>query len=164
MYRYMTATVTFEPTEAMIKETYAAFNKSLPQIQNITGISWTLNLEPLPPQIYDAQGGSGANALGLTGEGGRSLVVCLVSPSWSDAAQNQQVYDAARALMDDISARAKTLGVHDPYIYLNYAAPWQEVIASYGAESVSKLRLVRDKYDPKHIFTKYVRGGFKIPE
>lgn len=30
--QYMTATVTFEPTDAMIKEAYAAFSKSLPQI------------------------------------------------------------------------------------------------------------------------------------
>ncbi|KAI8623619.1 putative oxidoreductase [Xylariaceae sp. FL1651] len=161
--QYMTATVTFEPTEAMIKEAYTAFNRSLPQVQNVTGISWTLNLEPLPPQMYEAQGGSGANALGLTGQGGRSLVVCLISPSWSDAAQNEQVYAAARALMDDISVRAKTLGVYNPYIYLNYAAPWQDVVSSYGAESASKLRYVRDKYDPHHVFTKQVTGGFKIP-
>jgi hypothetical protein len=43
----MAATVTFEPTEAMIREAYAAFNASLPGIQNVTGISWALNLEPL---------------------------------------------------------------------------------------------------------------------
>ncbi|KAI0157384.1 putative oxidoreductase [Xylariaceae sp. FL1272] len=161
--QYMTATVTFEPTEAMIKEAYVAFNKSLPQVQHVTGISWALNLEPLPPHIYEAQGGSGANALGLTDQGGRSLVVCLISPSWSDAAQNDQVYVAAKALMDDISARAKRLDVHDPYIYLNYAAPWQDVISSYGAASVARLRQVRAKYDPDRVFTKQVAGGFKIP-
>ncbi|KAI1319385.1 putative oxidoreductase [Xylariaceae sp. FL0255] len=162
--QYMTSTVTFEPIEAMIKETYAAFNKSLPYVQNVTQISWALNLEPLPPQIYDAQGGSGANALGLTGQKGRSLVMCLISVSWSDATQNQQVYDATRALMDNISACAKNLGVFDPYIYLNYAAPWQDVISSYGVESVAKLRRVRDKYDPNFVFTKQVAGGFKIPD
>ncbi|KAI1159204.1 hypothetical protein F5B18DRAFT_655871 [Nemania serpens] len=119
--QYMTATVTFEPTDAMIKEAYAAFSKSLPQIDPE---------QPLPPQIYEEQGRSGANARGLTGQGGRSLVVYLISPSWSDAAQIQQVYNAARVLMDDISARVNALGIHDPYIYLNYAAPWQEVLSS----------------------------------
>lgn len=113
MLRYTTSPVTFEPTEAMIKEAFAAFNKSLAQVQNITQISWILNLEPLPPQIYKVQGGSGANTLSITGQGGRSPVVCLISVGWPDAAQNQQVYDAARALMDDISARAKTLGTYD---------------------------------------------------
>ncbi|KAI1345673.1 putative oxidoreductase [Xylaria sp. FL0043] len=161
--QYMTATITFEPTEAMIRETYAAFNASLPQIQNVTGISWALNLEPLPPQIY-TRGGVETNALGLTNENGRSLVVCLISPSWSDGGQNEQVYAAARALMDDIAARAKTLGVYDSYIYLNYAAPWQDVIPSYGTESVKKLQQLRARVDPNQVFTKKVMGGFKIPD
>ncbi|KAI1173439.1 putative oxidoreductase [Nemania sp. FL0916] len=161
--QYMTATVTFEPTEAMIRETYAAFNASLPLVKNITGISWALNLEPLPPQIY-TRGGADTNALGLTNEHGRSLVVCLISPSWANGAQNEQVYAAARSLLDDISARAKKLGVFDPYIYLNYAAPWQPVIESYGADNVKKLQKLRARVDPHHVFTKKVPGGFKIPD
>ncbi|KAI0965079.1 putative oxidoreductase [Xylaria arbuscula] len=161
--QYMTATITFEPTEAMIKETYAAFNASLPQINNVTGISWALNLEPLPPQIY-TNGGANTNALGLTNQNGRSLVVCLISPSWSDASQNGQVYAAARALLDDIASRAKKLGVYDPYIYLNYAAPWQNVIKSYGAANVKKLQQIRARVDPNKVFTRKVTGGFKIPE
>ncbi|KAI1110833.1 putative oxidoreductase [Nemania sp. NC0429] len=161
--QYMTATVTFEPTEAMIRETYAAFNASVPLIKDVTGISWALSLEPVPPQIY-TRGGTDTNALGLTKENGRSLVVCLISPSWSDAAQNDQVYAAARSLMDDIVARAKTLNAHTPYIYLAYAAPWQEVIQSYGAENVKKLQQLRARVDPNQVFTKRVDGGFKIPD
>lgn len=163
MIRYMTATVTFEPTEAMIRETYAAFHASVPQIKDVTGISWALSLEPVPPQLY-TRGGVDTNALGLTNEKGRSLVVCLISPSWADAAHNDQVYDAARNLMDDITARAKTLGAHTPYIYLDYAAPWQDVIQSYGAENVRKLQRLRARVDPNQVFTKRVTGGFKIPD
>ncbi|KAI1158147.1 putative oxidoreductase [Nemania serpens] len=161
--QYMTATVTFEPTEAMIRETYAAFNASLPQIQNVTGISWALSLEPVPPQLY-TRGGVDTNALGLTNENGRSLVVCLISPSWADSAHNDQVYDAARSLMDDIVARAKTLGAYTPYIYLAYAAPWQDVIQSYGAVNVKRLQRLRARVDPNQVFTKRVTGGFKIPD
>ncbi|KAI0160715.1 putative oxidoreductase [Xylariaceae sp. FL1272] len=140
--QYLSTTVTFQPTEVMIKETFAAFNKSLTQAKEIKDVSWVVNLEALPPQIYQAQGGSGASALGITGgRSSRSLVVCLLSVGWPVAAQNQQVYDAARGLIDDI-----------------------DVMASYGAESVAELRRVRDKYDPKHVFTRQVSGGFKIPE
>lgn len=154
------ATTTFVPTEAMIRETYAAFNASLAAVQNLTGIMWTLNLEPLPPQIY--QRGAADNSLGLEDRSG-TLVVCFLSRSWPDADQDEQVYAAARALMDDIEVRAKKLGVYDPYIYLNYAAPWQDVIASYGQESVSQLRALRARVDPCEIFTRQVPGGFKIP-
>ncbi|KAI1762279.1 hypothetical protein GGR53DRAFT_468473 [Hypoxylon sp. FL1150] len=51
--RYMTATTTFAPTEAMIRATYEAFNASLPLVQNVAGIMWAVNIEPLPPQIYE---------------------------------------------------------------------------------------------------------------
>ncbi|KAI0895158.1 putative oxidoreductase [Annulohypoxylon nitens] len=160
--RYMTATTTFVPTEAMIRATYDAFNASLSLLQDVTGIMWAVNLEPLPPHIY-TRGGADTNALGLTGRKG-SLVVCLVSPSWSDAAHDEQVYSAARSLMTDIEGRAKKLGVYDPYIYLDYAAPWQDVIKGYGEDSVKRLQELRKKVDPNLVFTRNVKGGFKIPE
>ncbi|ROW15544.1 hypothetical protein VPNG_02332 [Cytospora leucostoma] len=157
---YLNATTTFIPTEAMIRETYAAFDASLPAIQHLTGIMWALNLEPLPPQIYARAAAD--NALGLGGRKG-SLVICLLSPAWQDASQDEQVYAAARALMDDVEARAKKLGVYDPYVYMNYAAPWQDVIGGYGEESVARLRALRVRVDPDGVFTSRVEGGFKIP-
>lgn len=154
------ATTTFVPTEAMIKETYTAFDASLALVQNLTGIMWAINIEPLPPQIYAR--GSADNALGLADRRG-SLAVCLLSPAWSDAAQDDKVYAAARALIDDVEVRARSLGVYDPYLYLGYGAPWQDVIQSYGAESVAELRALRARVDPDEVFTKKVPGGFKIP-
>ncbi|KAI3391161.1 hypothetical protein diail_7808 [Diaporthe ilicicola] len=159
--RYLMATTTLVPTEAMIRETYAAFNASLAAVKDLTGIMWSLNLEPLPPQIYAR--GAGDNALGLAGRSG-TLAVCLLSPAWADAGQDDQVYAAARALMDDVEARARRLGAYDPYVYLGYAAPWQDAIASYGAESVAELRALRARVDPGEVFTRRVVGGFKIPD
>ncbi|KAI3317205.1 putative oxidoreductase [Xylariaceae sp. AK1471] len=160
--RYMTATITIVPTEAMIRATYDAFNASLPLLQNITGIMWAVNIEPLPPQLY-TRGGAATNALGLTNDN-RTLGVFLISPSWTDAADDEKVYAAARSLTADVEAKAKTLGAYDPYIYLNYAAPWQDVIASYGAENVKRLQKLRNRVDPHEVFTKRVSGGFKIPQ
>lgn len=157
----MTATTTFVPTEAMIRATYDAFNTSLSLLQNVAGLMWAVNIEPLPPQIY-MRGGADTNALGLAKHKG-SLAVCLVSPSWSDASQDEQVYDAARSLMADIESKAKKLRLYDPYIYLDYAAPWQMVIKGYGKESVERLQKLRKRVDPGEMFTRKVTGGFKIP-
>lgn len=154
------ATTTFVPTEAMIRETYAAFDASLAAVKQLTGITWVVNLEPLPPQLYAR--GAADNCMGLAGRSG-SLVVCLLCPAWPEADQDNQVYAAARALIDDIEARAKRLDVYDPYIYMGYAAPWQDVVASYGAESVAELRELRARVDPRSVFTRMVPGGFKVP-
>lgn len=55
------------------------------------------------------------------------------------------------------------LGALDPYVYLNYAAKWQDPIMSYGTESVDRLAMVQESYDPHRIFTDRVPGGFKLP-
>ncbi|CAJ2512827.1 Uu.00g009460.m01.CDS01 [Anthostomella pinea] len=160
--RYMTATTTFVVTEAMIRATFDAFNASLALVQDVKGVMWAMNIEPLPPQIY-TRGGADKNALGLSDQAG-SLGVCLISPSWTDAAQDEQVYSAARSLMADVEAKAKDLGLYNPYIYLDYAASWQEVIKGYGEENVKKLQTLRARVDPHGVFTRQVTGGFKIPE
>lgn len=153
--------MTFVSTEAMIRATFDAYNASLPSVQDIAGIRWNVNLEPLPPQLYAR--GAQDNALGLADRSG-PLAVCLLSPAWSRADDDDKVYAAARALMDEIDRRARDLGAHDPYIYINYAAPGQEVIASYGQASVVQLQHVRTRVDPHGLFTHQVPGGFKIPQ
>lgn len=143
----------------MIRATFDAYNASLPSVQDIAGIRWNVNMEAVPPQLYARH--ATENALGLE-DSKQALVVCLLSPAWTNAADDERVYAAGRALMDDINRRATALGVHHPYIYMNYAAPWQNVISSYGQASVSQLQSLRARVDPKGVFTKLVPGGFKV--
>lgn len=144
----------------MIRATFDAFNASVPKVQDIPGLRWNINLEAVPPQLYarDAKN----NALGLA-DRTKTLVVCLLSPAWSNAEDDEKIYAAARELMEDINRRAKSLEVYDPYIYMNYAAPWQDVISSYGKASVAQLQKLRSRVDPHLVFTRQVPGGFKIP-
>ncbi|KIM95610.1 hypothetical protein OIDMADRAFT_106259 [Oidiodendron maius Zn] len=158
--QYLTATTTYVPTEEMLLATFNAFNNSVASIRDLPGVTWTVIIEPLPPQIYAR--GATENALGLAGNT-KSLAVCLVSPSWTDPSQNEQIYALARDLLDTIENEAKKLGAYDPYIYLNYAAPWQDVIASYGPASVRRLQKLKAKVDPHNVFQHLVPGGFKIP-
>ncbi|KAK7934688.1 hypothetical protein PG985_000183 [Apiospora marii] len=168
--RYMTVPTCFEPTEAMMRAAHDAFLASVPLVRDVPGIKWAVNNEPLPPSLYcNAHNGAGrTNALGLAAAAsgrnvGKTLGLFLISPAWADAAHDEQVYGAARTLIADIEKRAKELGVYDPYVYLDYAAPWQEVIRSYGEESVKTLQALRQRVDPGQVFTHQVKGGFKIP-
>lgn len=158
--RYLTATTTYVPTKEMLLATFNAFNNSVASIRNLPGVTWTVTIEPLPPQIYAR--GATENALGFAGNI-QSLAVCLVSPDWTDPSQNEQIYALARDLLDTIENEAKKLHAYDPYIYLNYAAPWQNVVASYGPASVSRLQKLKAEVDPRNVFQRLVRGGFKIP-
>ncbi|KAK7752796.1 hypothetical protein SLS62_005348 [Diatrype stigma] len=159
--RYLYATTTFLPTEAMVRAAFDAWNKSLEGVRDISGLMWSLSLEPLPPGIY--QRGAAANVMGLADRVG-TRVVCLLVQAWEKQADDERVYAASKALIADVEKAARDLDVYDPFVYLNYAAHWQDPIASYGDASVQQLHELRARVDPKGVFTHLVPGGFKIPE
>ncbi|KAI0404432.1 hypothetical protein F4802DRAFT_598130 [Xylaria palmicola] len=147
-------------TEPALKAAHAAWNASLDSIKGVSNLVWALTLEPLPPQIY-ARHATG-NALGLTGRGNKSLIVTLLTITWTEASDDALVDEATHNLMAAIEDAARQTGDLDPYIYLNYADKDQDPIASYGAASVSWLQEVRDRVDPRGVFTYQVPGGYKI--
>ncbi len=160
-------TITHASTVPMVNSTYLHWNRSLHTIESIPGIVWSVSLEPLPPAIYARaarrSGSQGRNALGLDGRASGALVVTLLSATWAEAADDERVEAAARDMMAAIESDARVMGAHDPFIYLNYAAPWQDPIASYGEEAVRRLQEVRKWVDPTGVFTRQVPGGFKVP-
>lgn len=118
-------------------------------------------MDPLPPLLYARH--ASANALGMEDRKGTALIIIDLNVMWSDAADDDAVYKATKALVVAIQQSVSELGGLDPFLYVNYAAPWQRPIESYGKDGVERLRKVRKAYDPKRVFTDLVPGGFKIP-
>ncbi|GAB1311770.1 FAD-binding PCMH-type domain-containing protein [Madurella fahalii] len=160
--RQLFVTVTHTSTLPILKSIYTHWNKSLAAIDTVPGIVWSISLEPLPPAIYARAAGSRPNALGLD-QRSSALVVTLLSATWAEAADDERVEQAGRDMMAAIERDAKEMGAYDPFVYLNYAARWQDPIASYGEEVVRRMQEVRDRVDPKRVFSHQVPGGFKIP-
>ncbi|ROT42886.1 putative oxidoreductase [Sodiomyces alkalinus F11] len=158
--RQLSATLTHKATVPMLNATWQRWSDSVASVQSIPDLAWSLSLEPLPPAIY-AQGGANSNALGLD-DRTDSLVVTVLNAAWGSAADDATVNAAARSLIDSLISDAQDLDAYDPFIYLNYAASWQDPIASYGSANVARLRRVRARYDPLKLFTKNVPGGFKL--
>jgi hypothetical protein len=65
-------------------------------------------------------------------------------------------------IMKAIKSDAVKLGVQNDWVYMNYAAMFQDVIASYGLASKSKLKTVAKRYDPTQVFQKLQPGYFKL--
>lgn len=89
-------------------------------------------------------------------------MVVLLSVTWSNAKDDARVEVAMRALIRTMQKRTSSLDALDPYLYLNYAAAWQNPFASYGQASMANLRQIRRDYDPRKIFTVNKPGGFKL--
>ncbi|KAI0970126.1 hypothetical protein F4678DRAFT_437622 [Xylaria arbuscula] len=161
-FRQSSTTLTIAATTAAINATVLAWNASIASVHGIPGLVWGLGLDPLPPQLYARR--ASENALGLTDRNGSTLIVVDLNAKWSDAAFDGAVDAAARALIAAIRRDVGSLGQLDPFLYINYAAPWQNPIKSYGPDNVARLQRVRRKYDPNRVFTDLSPGGFKIPK
>lgn len=151
---------TLVSTEPAIKAAYGKWTAAYPALANVTNVVFSLVLEPLPPAIYARH--ATTNALGLANRT-QALVIVELFASWASAADDGLVKRTMLALLADINTVARELGVWDPYLFANYAYKDQDVMGSYGAESVKKLWQVRQEVDPKGVFTNLVPGGYKIP-
>ncbi|KAI0122006.1 putative oxidoreductase [Daldinia grandis] len=158
--RQLFVTITHKSTAPMLNAVYLNWNQSIETIKSVHGIVWAISLEPLPPAIYARSATS--NIFGLS-DRSDALVITLLTVFWRNEADGSKVEMAARELFKKMEDDAKRLGAYDPFIYPNYAAPWQDPIASYGDESLRKLQRVRMDVDPKGVFSRQVPGGFKIP-
>jgi hypothetical protein len=81
---------------------------------------------------------------------------------WPSAKDDDTITTAAQTAISQINARAAALGLGHDFIYLNYAFPTQDPIASYGDDNVALLRAAARKYDPDAVFQRLVPGGFKL--
>lgn len=158
-FSQISTVLTYESNVAILNATYNLWQDSLTDIKRISGITWSLSLEPLPSAIYKKV--AEKNTLGL-GNRTTPLVVVLLTASFKYATDKPAVEAASRKLMSSIEEEARGQGVYDPWVYLGYAAPWQDPIASYGVESLERLREVQGRVDPHGMFRRQVPGGFKI--
>lgn len=156
--RSLTMVTTLVSTEPALKAAHDRWAASYPTLVNVANI-FCLILDPLPPAIYKRH--AAENALGLD-DRTDSLVIAELFASWTNAADDALVERTLHALLEDINSAAKELGAFHPYIFANYAYKDQDVMGSYGAANLKKLKKVREEVDPKGIFTKLVPGGYKI--
>ncbi|KAI0808880.1 FAD-binding domain-containing protein [Xylaria sp. FL0064] len=154
------ATMTISPTAEAIDATVTAWNASVGSVQNIEGLHWSVNFDPLPATFYTHN--ANGNALGLASRGNKPLMVILLSVTWANAEDDPAVDVAMRGLIRTMQRDTARLGALDPFLYLNYAAAWQNPLASYGPASTAKLSEIQRAYDRRDIFTLDKPGGFKV--
>jgi hypothetical protein len=103
----------------------------------------------------------GGNVLGLENEK-RDLVVVLIHTTWGDPARSNEIKQSMEKFIRQAQELARKMDVYHPYLYLNYAESFQDVMSSYGPESMSFMLNTSQKYDPIQLWQKRVPGGFKL--
>ncbi|KAI4165610.1 MAG: hypothetical protein LQ342_000552 [Letrouitia transgressa] len=160
-FRQLYRVTSFRNDLNFLNDGYKLWESSASKLSNVADVVWSLTYQPIVPAITSKSGPLGGNMLGLDGNTA-PFVLCLITGSWSNAADDRLMSSTAVKLIDDIEAGAKRAGIYNEYKYLNYADGSQNVIDGYGSENKQKMQAVSRKYDRKGVFQNQVPGGYKL--
>ncbi|PGH02240.1 hypothetical protein AJ79_07689 [Helicocarpus griseus UAMH5409] len=156
-------TITFDNDFDMYKKAVEISNSHLKPFLEVPGLIWSLLFQPIPAVISEASKANGGNILGID-RNSKNQILYLLYLTWTDPADDEALHAAAYDTLDEIKKESIKSGTANPYIYLNYAGEFQDVLSGYGVENVLKMKELSAKYDPDGVFQKLVPGGWKIAD
>ncbi|KAJ8121487.1 hypothetical protein ONZ43_g2069 [Nemania bipapillata] len=122
------------------------------------------SFQPLTQAMISQASANGGNMLGLEERVKQGNGVLFNAAVVLIGAESEK---ATQPLMsewlDSVDEFAKGEDLDWDWHYLNYASRDQDPIASYGQESIERIRAAAAKYDPQGVFQKLRMSGFKIP-
>lgn len=117
--------------------------------------------QPLPRMFADIGVAKGGNVMGMDQNDGNALL-WLSAVSVKKLEHEALVHRKTAAMTGELQRYAESISALAPWIYINYADPSQDPLASYGEENLEFMRIVSAKYDPAGLFQKRVPGSFKL--
>jgi hypothetical protein len=104
---------------------------------------------------------NGGNALGVST---LDHPLMLLNPvfRWERQLDDLRIVQANTNFLNRVNAQAHNMGLEEPFLYMNYASQFQDVIHSYGSANLNRLQAVAKKYDPDEIFQTLQSGYFKL--
>jgi hypothetical protein len=152
---------TFKLDEALMRANVDTFWELLATIIDAKGLLPVLSFQAITVPAMEKMQQNGGNALGLDASKG-PIYLCNLALEWGDPADNERMYLFSNTLFERLQADAVKRGLESDYIYMNYASPWQDPLASYGADNKQRLKEVASVYDPTGVFQRLQPGYFKL--
>ncbi|KAF7532673.1 hypothetical protein G7054_g7737 [Neopestalotiopsis clavispora] len=153
--------LTVKADVATLQDAANIYTEAIAPLKSCEGLTCSFTLQPYPVSLLQQSVARGGNSLGLDPVNG-PLVSVLLLNYWQNSSDDERIMEVMKGGLEAIRSEAAEKGTAIDYIYLNYAAPFQNPIASYGFENESKLQAASQKYDPEGLFQKGFPGGFKI--
>lgn len=156
---YMNTTV--KADVATLMAAYEIYVNALGPLKSAEGLTTSLTLQAYPKSLLDKTAPAGGNSLGLNLQDGPLMSILILS-FWQNKEDDDKIQSTFRGAIEAIDKEAATRGTAVAYKYMNYAAPFQDPIGSYGKENKARLQAASKKYDPEGLFQKGVSGGWKL--
>ncbi|KAI9889809.1 MAG: hypothetical protein M1814_004911 [Vezdaea aestivalis] len=159
--RELFATTTVGNSADLMAEIFNIGNATRESIANTSTIAFFVTFQPLPRLIVERSKAAANNSLGLKPEDGNQLLVLLIV-TWTGTGEDKQIDDASKDFIAKVNDAAAKRGLKKDFVYLNYAAKWQNPLKSYGTDNINLLKNVSGTHDSLGTFQNLVPGGFKI--
>ncbi|PVI04939.1 FAD binding domain-containing protein [Periconia macrospinosa] len=159
--RTIWATTTFRISPTILHRIHGLWKELVPKIcEQFPGTASQLTFQAIMPA---PKADSPPNSLGFSSTEApeKDLVFLQIVFSYPDPSASEGLQSALKDFVGIFDAAAEEEGVKHRFVYLNFAAAFQDPFAGYGADSLRGLRRVARRYDPQGVFQKQV-GGFKL--
>jgi hypothetical protein len=152
---------TFKLDKDLLKSIMDIYFEMLVPLQDVANLFPVLSFQAITIPAMEKMQQNGGNALGLDPKNG-PIFICNLGMMWTDDADDNRVMSFSNALMQRLVAEAKSKHLDNDFIYMNYASPYQDAVASYGVSSKAKLISIASEYDPTAVFQRLQPGYFKL--
>ncbi|KAJ4347420.1 hypothetical protein N0V95_005469 [Ascochyta clinopodiicola] len=156
-------TLSFRIDLATLQETARLYKIMLTELQSKASGQWRVScLHQVWSTSYTANSTArGGNVLGMD-RYSENFIMYQSYLSWSEAKDDELFIRLGIMLTNGIQKFVADKGTAVDYLYLNYADKDQDPLSAYGADKVTFMKAVAQKYDPFGIYQKLLPGGFKI--
>jgi hypothetical protein len=147
------ATGTYGNTAAILANIFDLANATARPLIDVVNISFSISFQPQPEIINEesaVSNGGVRNSLSLSARNG-NLFNLLISIIWEDLKDDGRIVGQVTKCIAAMVQVAQIVGLGNPYIYLNYAAVWQDRIEGYG---VTVEKKASEKYGSTGVFQK----------
>ncbi|KAH6661823.1 FAD binding domain-containing protein [Halenospora varia] len=155
------ATATYANNVEMLQRFSDLATATMDSVRSVPGLQFIVSMQPFGQFITSRAAATGGNFLGLDVDDGERVLIGLTL-SWTYDADDETIDEAIRFLIEEAGVQANELEAEDDFVFMNYAALWQDVYAGVGETNREEFRKVSKMYDQPQIFQRGVPGGFKL--
>lgn len=152
--RHALCTITLKPDRHLLELTCSSFAKEAAKLSHIAAATLEIHLLPRHFKLKD-------DCYGLAGSED-PLVCVVIAFSTEEAIHDETVVRTQEEILSKLRDEAIRRHVDHPFLYMNYAGKFQDVIGSYGAENVDFLKSIAATYDPEQALQRLQPGPFKL--
>ncbi|KAK1224657.1 hypothetical protein PQX77_012402 [Marasmius sp. AFHP31] len=125
------------------------------------GVTWAVSVQPLPRYALTVASEAGGNPIIANPE--EDLWIMLINTDWLDTKDDTAMTESSRELIQWAETEAVRRGLFRPFVYMNYAAGYQNVISRATGKNLERMLEVKKTYDPDDLLDELWLGGFKLP-